>query len=239
MIEIIDKIKKLRLLATSSNVFEAAAAAAQADKLISKFRISEAELGISDKEGAEEDQNVLYETSRAIMWKRSLSQILAEHYGCVIWNDCIAGTDYGSRKVSRYRLVGRKADIAIVSYMFAWLLFEIERLTKLNCKGQGHIVCQSYSEGAVVGINDQLKQSRQQSIKEAEEAGQSQALVKLDERIDEANVKLKQLHPKLRTITTYSHRRFNRDSYNNGVQAGRNIHLGKAMGPGTHKLLGS
>lgn len=243
--DIIDKIRQLRSLSKSQNVFESAAAAAAADKLIEKYRISEVDLYSASDGGEEptEDSSVLYETARTITWKFVLADNLSAHYGCALWNNWESrlSSDFrkNSRRVSRYRLVGRKSDREIVSYMFAWLSMEIERLTKLNCKGQGHIACQSYAEGAVAGIKHQMDLSKAEVKKEAQQAGQTQALIKLDARQEESNAALSLLHPNLVFGKKKIYRHIDRDAYGNGVRAGESIHLGKAMGGAGPKLLGA
>lgn len=241
--DIIDKIRQLRALSKNNNVFESAAAAAAADKLIEKYRISEADLQTESSEKPDEDSSVLYETARTITWKYVLCHNLAVHYGCTVWNNWAVGlsSDFrkNNRKVSRYRLVGRKSDREIVSYMFAWLSMEIERLTKLNCKGQGHITSQSYAEGAVSGIKQQMDLSKAEMKKEAQQAGQTQALVKLDARQEESKAALRILHPELVYKTKTIARHIDQNAYGDGVRAGKSIHLGKAMGGAGPKLLGA
>jgi hypothetical protein len=237
--EILDKIRQLKLLAQSSNLNEALSASAIADKLILKYRISEQELlqsGIGQEETPDEDSFILYETARVIRWKGSLATNIARHYGCIVWNDCFHDPERNGRQVSRYRLVGRKSDREIVSFMFAWLVLEIERLTKLNCKGQGHVACNSYSEGATVGVAQQLHKDKEEIKKEA---ASSNALVKLDERYEESRAALSKLHSNLRTKKSYSHSHIDRSSFEKGVSDGKNIHLGKAMGGKKVKQLSS
>jgi hypothetical protein len=82
------------------------------------------------------------------------------------------------RKVSRFRLLGRKSDITLAKYMFSWLVSECSRLSDIEAKGRGHIYVASYCHGFVKGIADQLSISRRDISKDATSA----ALVKLDAR---------------------------------------------------------
>lgn len=239
---IIDKIRQLRALSQSSNVNEAAAAAAAADRLISKHRISEAEIAIANRAAdlpAEEDQFVLYETARVIRWKQSLAMLLSKHYGCAVWNDCVFGASDGGRKISRLRMVGLKSDMEIVRYMFAWLTTEIERLSKSHCAGRGHIYSQSYCEGAVSGIKAQLDLVKQEERLAASKSEQTTtALACLDGRLNKAELALHSLHTNLKTVRTYSHRHLDGSAYRVGEQVGKSIHLGKVMGTtGASKML--
>lgn len=231
---ILDKIRQLRQLSKSNNIHEATAAATAAARLISKYRISEAEITIANRTSelpAEEDKMVLYETARTIKWKKSLAMMLSRHYGCAVWNDCIYGGSDGGRKVTRLRLVGLQSDMEIVRYLFAWLTSEIERLSKSHCAGRGHIYSQSYCEGAVNGIGIQLALVRQEEKDAANQSAQTTtALACLDGRLNNAQVALHSLHSNLRTVKTYSHRRFDGTAYRVGEEVGKSIHLGKVMG---------
>ena len=84
---IIEKIQHLRKLSKSENINEATAAAMAADRLISKFRISEAEINAHANETPEKSADFLYESARAIGWKYKLAKKLSAHYGCYMFND--------------------------------------------------------------------------------------------------------------------------------------------------------
>lgn len=245
--EVLEKIRQLNRLAQSSNIHEASTAAGIAARLISKHRISEEQLresGVGEDEKPSEDETILYETQRAIFWKESLCGLLAGHFGCHVWNDCVwgkheAGQWRRGNRTSRFRLVGRKSDREAVSFMFAWLVLEIERLTKLNCKGAGHVASQSFSEGAVSGIKEQLQKIAAEVKVEAAKEGTTAALVRLDARLEESKVALSNLHPDLNFGTKKSFRRVDPGAFQSGQKAGRNIHLGKSMAGKKTKLLGS
>ena len=231
---ILDKIRQLRALSKSSDINEATAAAAAADRMISKYRISEAEIAIANRTAdlpAEEDSFVVYETARTIKWKQGLAMMLSNHYGCAIWNDCVFGGSDGGRRVTRLRLVGLQSDMEIVRYMFAWLTLEIERLSKSHCLGRGHVYAQSYCEGAVNGIRIQLNKVKQEEKEAASKSAQTTtALACLDGRLNKAEMALHSLHTNLKTVKTYSHRQFDSTAYKVGEEIGKSIHLGKVIG---------
>ncbi len=227
MSSIIEKIKMLRELSKSSNINEATAAALAADKLIQKHRIAEEELKVS-LPGIIEDSNVLYETSRITAWKNNLAAVIAENYGCTLIIKQSYDSKEASRRTSRYHLVGLKSDIDIVRYMFGWLSLEIERLARLNCKGKGMIASQSYCDGAVAGIKQQFIAAKAQSKKDAESTNQAQALVKLDNRLQESKNHLRSLYSNMRKMNQSS-RHFDSSAYDKGVEDGSKIHLGKSL----------
>ena len=230
--EIISKIKKLRELSKSDNVNEAAQAAKAADKLIAKFRISEQEIGNHLDEEILQDDEPLYESARAITWKYNLAAILSKHYSCYLYNK-VGYSDTG-RAITRLVMTGVKSDMDIVRYMFAWLMFEVETLNKKN-KGKGHIYCNSFCTGAVNGIFEQLKASKQEQV-QAASASEVTALTKLDQRAIQAE-ELVRSNVKIRNVKKVNNSRLLADQFNQVLNAGKNIHLGKGLNPAT-KLLG-
>lgn len=236
--DILEKIIKLRELANSSNVHEAAAAAAAADKLISKFRISESEINNHCSEQIVEDKDILYESARAITWKYQLAVSLAKHYSCFCFNS--PKRSETDRKVTCLRLAGVQSDMDIVRYMFAWLVFEVERLNKAN-KGKGHIACNSFCLGAVMGIVEQLAKSKLETQAEAINNGQSIIIQKIDERgvRAQALVTSRCKNGKMGKDTRNSKYYLDHGAYDSGVNAGKNIHLGKVMNGVGNKLLNS
>jgi hypothetical protein len=175
--QIICKVKKLQALSLSSNINEAAAAAAAANKLIDTYRLQECdlEIDIESSDPIEEDTDYLYESGKITAWKQTLVSILVRHYGCAYWND----TSYATgRKVSRYKLVGKRSDIGIIRYMFSWLTAEVTRLSDREAKGMGRVFVASYCTGFVRGVDEQLKKSRLEAQKDAT----STAIIKIDGR---------------------------------------------------------
>lgn len=224
--DIIEKVQKLLALSKSSNANEAAAAAAAANRLIDQHRLSEADLETQETiEGIEEDVDTVYETGKITRWKNHLLNVLTTHYGLTFWNDATWST---GRQYTRYRLVGRKSDITITRYMFAWLSGECTRLSTLHGTGKGRIWIGSYCDGFVNGVAEQLRLSRV----EAKKTATSSAIVKIDARQEEANLALARMHPNLVFKKNYSLHHVNHQAKELGTQAGRSIHLGKAMDVG-------
>lgn len=234
---IIDKVRKLLALSTSSNANEAAAAAAKANDLIDKYRLSQFDLEAETKveEPIEQDDSYLYETGRITIWRHLLLNTLTKFYGVAHYND----VDFSAgRKVSRMRMVGRKSDMEICRYIFAYLSLECERLSKSEAKGKGKVFVASYQEGFVEGVKEQLKISREEVKKTATTS--SSALIKLDERFEEAKKGMYDLIPYLRSAKSTSSRQLNGDAFGQGKERGKSIHLGSAMNSGSGiKMLGS
>ena len=231
---IVEKVQKLLALSKSSNANEAAAAAAVANRLIDQYRLSEADLEAdmdAIMEPIEEDPDFIYESGKVTAWKTLLVSVLVKHYGCAYWNDCSYAT---GRKVSRYKLVGKRSDVGIVRYMFAWLMSECTRLADLEAKGCGRVFVASYCQGFVNGVAGQLRASRAEVQKQATSA----AIVKIDAREQEALDALYKLHSNLRVQKSYSHAQMDANAFNMGRTKGANMHLGASLNSGGAKLLG-
>lgn len=230
---IIEKVQKLLALSKSSNINEAAAAAAAANRLIDQHCLSEMDLessGASIEEMIEEDADFIYESGKITAWKYMLVCILAKHYGCAHWNDCTWAT---GRQVSRYRLVGKRTDIGIARYMFSYLTLECQRLSALEAKGRGRVFVSSYCEGFVSGVQAQLIASRA----EVQKTASSSALVKMDGRVDLARAEMYRLHDNLKKKTVMSHGHRDGSAFSMGQDRGKSIHLGASMSSGGIRML--
>lgn len=221
--KVIAKVQKLLLLSSSSNANEAAAAMNAANKLIDQYRLSEADLSSSEEnlDPMMEDSEAVYETGRINPWKSSLVSVLAKHYGCALFNQL---SYPNGRKVSHYKLVGRKTDIAIVRYFVAYLMSECQRLCEKEAHGKGKVFANSYCVGFVAGIREQLAASR----KEAEKEATGTAIVAINRREAEAKSFMYQLH-NLKKTGGASQAKTDYRAYSQGLQQGRNVHLGSSL----------
>jgi len=228
--QIIEKIIHLRKLANdASNINEAANAMALADKLILKYQIVEEDIVSPEtQESIEIDPGSIYETARIIPWKSNLANKLAAHYGCGIFYQTYYGETNSGRGVKRFKLVGRKSDIDLIHYMNEWLSKEIERLTKSNAYGKGHIYAFSYAEGAVNGIISKMKESREIVREEIKAEGHATALVKLDAKLDDSLAFMNKKF-NLKTTKQKSKSQYDYDAYHKGVSDGKKIKLQAAI----------
>lgn len=216
----IAKIKALRALATSSNVHEAAAAAAQAEAMLQKYRLDEAALegASAPKESAREEAEPLdWHTQFVSWWRVALGSDILKNHGCV---DYI--TTRGARRC--HVIVGRPSDVATVRYLYAWLTTEISRLCERYGKGKGRSWRNSFCVGAVAGIREAMTAAKS----EARRTATSSALVAVDRRDADAKAVLVRNQPSLRRSAGGA-RASDRGAYGSGLQAGRNIHLGAAL----------
>jgi hypothetical protein len=179
-----------------------------------------------------EDESYIYQSGRITQWKVSLIGVLVSHYGCAVFNNTTRAT---GRKVSHYKLIGKKSDVEIVNYMFAWLLLECQRLADTEAKGNGRVFVASYCEGFVEGIKTQLIKSRDESKVQAS----SQAIVRLDARCQEARTFMYSLHTNLRKINHTSYSQQNPMAFSAGQSKGASVHLGAALSGSKVKMLGN
>jgi hypothetical protein len=236
---VIEKIQALRALAGSNtSLNEANAAANMANKLLETYRLQESDVASSNPEldPIAEDDRYIYESGKVTPWKASLVRILAAQYGVAYFNDCIRHPDTG-RQISRYRLIGRKSDVEIVHYFFAWLVLECNRLSQMFAKGNGRVFIASWCEGFVVGIKEQLELSRAS----AQEQASSQAIIHLDNRMNESKAAMYAKHTNLKKSKASSYRQRDQFGFDAGKTQGSRIHLGSALGSSGKgaKLLGA
>lgn len=197
---VIAKIAKLRALATSSNLNEAAAAAAAADRLMQEHSIAEAELeaaGEAPKEpvALADDPFAQWSERRVPQWQRKLAWRLIGHYDCIGIESNMRGRGGCVEVPAAFiRIIGRKSDIDAARYMYAYLTLEIERLAQLN-RGNGRHWLDAFRHGAVFGCLEAMQASKSKVIKEARST-QSSAMVLIDSRKAEAQVELARLYPK-------------------------------------------
>lgn len=222
---IIEKVQKLLSLSKSDNIHEATAAARQANRLIDQHRLTMADLETNTQpvdDPLMEDSEYVYTSGKVTPWKQILLYYVATHYGLYHYNDTTFET---GRKVSRFKLVGRKNDIAIARYMFAWLVVTCQRLSDQEAKGKGRVFVSSYCEGFANGVNVQLALSREELKKTAT----STAIVKIDNRGPEAKEYAYKIVKGLRQIKAKSARVVDPNAYAAGKERGKNIHLGKSL----------
>lgn len=190
MEDILQTIKRLRALATSSNPNEAAAAAGVANKLILRHQINEIHLADDTAPESTEqmfdDPEPFYVSSRVTTWKMELATLLAQHYGCALWNDKVYRSADKTRGTSRYRLIGRERDVQVVKFMFSWFTSEIAKLCDIECRGAGLNYRDSYCKGAVKGIGSLLAYTREKMISEARRSGNSKAIDLISNRHQQA-----------------------------------------------------
>lgn len=238
---IIERVKKLLALSTSSNPHEAATAAALANKLILQHALSQHEL-LGTSETPIYDKEPVFSTKRVTMWKYNLLMVLAKNYGCKVII-CDKAKDIFADKFSRtetnYRLIGAPSDIEVIKYLFSYLTMMTEILVKLNSaqhksdRSQGKIIANSYAEGIIRGIDLQLEASRASffsEVKASNEQSKINALAVIDNKLSVADAAMKKFIPNVTYSRVTSHSKIDSTQFNNGVNDGKSIQINKAIG---------
>lgn len=166
--KVIEKIKKLLILADTnknSNLEEATAAAEKAQALMEKHRIEQEMLNIHDALGLER----LGDEGLPVTWKVFLTYVIAKHNGCYI----IKSEDYD--KDNKILLVGEGQDIKSVQSVYKYLVFELSRLCF----------------GAILKYQASTKQLPNKNFAESFYTGAVQAI---DHRLQEINKSVRNQH---------------------------------------------
>lgn len=245
---IIEKVGKLRALSQSDNVHEAATAAALAEKLIQEHRLSEAEIESAQAaplEAPEESPDPLHVMKAWPAWRWSLASRLARLYGVSCYFDNVHKmVDLGGSEAriatgeKALKMIGRKGDVEIMRYQFAFLTVEIERLTQ-SFRRQAPIAygvrtaLNSFRMGAAVGVTDAMRDASKATV---EAAPSGSAAMVLSSRGEESRALMGKLHPHLRSAGRSS-ARIEGESYEAGKAAGSSIGQRAAMGPGPGRSL--
>jgi len=236
MDKVIDRVRKLLSLANNNaNINEAAAAAAQAQKLIAQHQLDMATIAVEEGKDSLSDEPIgisdvpLYEGKRAITWKGSLAQIIAENNACRVF------LSVGTGNIC---VVGKPANIEMTRFLYSYVAAEIERLSEISLRYQGFgregakTWSNNFKLGAVSAVRDNLAAMKREV--QAQAASSAMVLIRNEDQAVKSfvdNMHLRQ-KPKVKITHDISARAA-------GYQAGKNIDVnrtGLGVGAETHKL---
>lgn len=244
--KILDRIKKLLSLANSSNEHEAALAAARATKLMLEHGIAEAQL-----EETDERENVgkieLEEGTKLPKWKSVVLNGLSIAFDCIHYYSRRRGA-YGKRSTV-FIVVGQPSKTATITYMYTYLVKEIERLADAaygeearECQASGierpgaRAWKNAFRVGAAQTIASRVIKENKKVRAQAKAAGQS--LVRIDQDKTAVEVFVKNTVGPLGAGSGI--KVSSRSGYAAGAAAGKNVGLGGGKGLGAgNKRLGS
>ena len=157
MADIVDRVRKLLALAGSSNVHEAAAAAARAQELITRHRLESLRLGAPDPDPITDGAAEPLEVARRLRrWRVVLATELARVNGCSAYT-----VSHGWEE--RILVAGRAADRAAVAAMWAWLLVRVEWLSAAAGPGRSRKWHEAFRVGAVEAVAERLLASDEET----------------------------------------------------------------------------
>lgn len=152
---VLQKIKLLLKLASSPNENEAANARAMADKLISKYNITEEELkSIEDKKPLYGEDDKLFVTIGICGWRQQLALAIGKHFLCQIVQEELVPAE-GLHQYNYY-VYGDPEDSDNVKFVYHTFSKKIDDLISKKCIGRGNIYVSSYCEGVVEAIKNNI-----------------------------------------------------------------------------------
>lgn len=142
--KILERVKKLLALATSSNEHEAAAAAAKAQELLLKHNLDESMLNDEEEESADFYSFV---EKNYVGIRGVLLSYICQATMCVSVHTALGGSH------KKYTIFGKKENLEVVEYLY-WHL--IRQINHLSPKPLGSRVSNSWRLGAVTTVGERL-----------------------------------------------------------------------------------
>lgn len=224
---IIQRIQSLLALSRSENVNEAATAAAMAEAMIAKYRLTMADVRAGAGQSADQagEGEPLMTGARFDVWRVCLGTAIGHHYGCFVVTD---GREKGNQSL---RIIGLASDVELTRYMFAWIASEVVRLAAPE---KGRRAKNSFVTGAVEAITAALKAAKKQAEEAHTVAHDGSAAIELASRANAAkqwcNKHIGGSHDSRPRV------RFDQQARERGIVAGSGIHLGQSLPGGPRAL---
>lgn len=236
---VLDRIAKLLALSEGAGATpnEAAVAAATAQRLMEQHQIDRAELGDDDEERVSDEHDPLYDGEGKLpSWLGALADVVTRANACRVWISTLrARTPKGVRVRNQLMVIGRKSDVQVAHYLFQFARREIERLVEdYRSRGliSGRTQLTNFRSGAVWALRRKLTETQ----KAARSAASSQAIVRLDERDDEAERALEGKGLRTRKLSRHTP---DKEAWALGTKAGASIDVRPGVeGRGDTKRLG-
>jgi hypothetical protein len=220
---------------SASSIQEVATATRVAEELLQKNQIAEAELEIEmgSQEQVLEDQEALTDwKERQTVWQNILLTHLVKAYNC----EGILNQKNG--RLGFYA-IGRPSDLSTVRYQYCYFVLELTRLASLLApktliRGSGKTWHKSFYLGAVRAIGDGMAKVKQ----DIKITANSSALAIIDQHAQEALDLRRKLYPKSKGDVSFRSK-YDREAWELGNKAGRNMGPKPGLGQGVRGLLGS
>ena len=147
---ILDKVKKLLALATSSNANEAESARTLANKLISKYNITEEQLSSMDPKVFYGEDEKLFVTIGLHPWRQQLALAVATYFDAQIVQEELVPVEGLHEFI--YYVYGDDDQVKDTQFVYHAFAKKVEHLVDTRCIGRGPIHIDSYCEGVVESI---------------------------------------------------------------------------------------
>jgi uncharacterized protein DUF2786 len=248
---VVERIKKLLKLSTSSNEHEAALAAQRASELMRAHNIAEAQLRVEEPAAARGPEPINRGATvdiggkRTAKWKGHLVSASARLYNCHVWLDTSG----------EHKLFGREPDVQAATYTAHYLIAEVDRIAKAAWAASPEKALDSVSGrswlpnfclGAAVTIwhrcsevsNERLAKARAAAAAAA--AGPVTALMVVAKDELEVYDEYKRFSRGFRTARSGGGRVTQASAYDSGRAAGASVNLGggntRGLGAGQGRL---
>ncbi|RCX07895.1 uncharacterized protein DUF2786 [Anaerobacterium chartisolvens] len=159
-IKLIEKIQKLLALSESSNKHEAQLSMLKAQELLAKHKLSINEIKeFKACNTAIKEQESKISFTKATKWKASLSQVIADNFGCYRF--------FMTRNTHTIiTFFGREEDIAVcnivMEYAVDWINSAVKKLkyqySKSGCSTKG--LENDYGIGFIAGVKEKFEQQK-------------------------------------------------------------------------------
>ncbi len=243
--KIVDRVRKLLALSTSSNPNESAVAAAQAARLMARYQIESVEEVEAESDPVNENRDLNVEIGKAkrpITWKWNLAWVVGASAQCKPYMlNRIVGDEIVALTVA---FIGRRSDAEVCAYLFRYLLTELKTLHHARRPVLGSPIQQyipgaatplidrdyqrrwtrDFYMGAVATLHDRMTAAREEVFEEHDTQGPtSTALARLDliaHAVDLSAADMGLHYVKAREVDIRS-----QQGYASGVMAGREVNL--------------
>lgn len=225
---IIDRVKKLLSLATSSNENEAFLAMKKVRELYAKYNL---DINIDDSSTEYHHKVFSFGKKKVALWKKRIITVLVDHFFVEAF--ILSQFNIKARQTEQcVELVGLKENVEMAEYVLQFLITQAEALAK-NSKVKGRSKS-SYLFGIIDGFDHRLK--GEQSESEDSEKTVSRAIQKFkgDKHL---KAYLKQIYPSLRMGSRSSYG-IDQNSFIKGQAAGKKLQLHKAIHSKNARLSG-
>lgn len=231
--EAVSKAIRLLRLAQSDNPHEAARAAAKAQEIIDRYKLTgigqDSEVPGAAEEEIRDFENPLDQSTGNLQrWRVSLASVLARANQSRIYLKSHFG---GTRTI---QIVGRPSDAETIRYLYQYLTNEIERLAKIHAKGNGKTWANNFRLGVIDEIGDRLTSRRENTVEEMKTENPSaivridQALARMEAQSEAVEKWMEEKMPNLRK--SYARSRLDFGARKAGRRAGESINLGGGKG---------
>lgn len=215
MAPILEKVKKLLALSTSSNPHESALATAKAQELIAQYNLELSQVQVDNPVSSYKSQDI---TTGRRVWRRQLLYIIAKYNFCETIND---------RAKKCMVLIGERHNRELVLFLYEYVAQELERLALVAYERTYTTLPaitwrDSFYGGALDALNLRL---RAQQSKFAATSQECRALVVV--KSDALQQAVRQIYPNLQR--GQGKRVVLCDGYYDGKQAGNSIVLHKVI----------